>query len=73
MKKKKGPKSWNGPVMVNSQLLLTSTMGDLVTVDPVAGTITSMHKLAGPADLPPIAFGGSLLVLTRDATLTAYR
>jgi outer membrane protein assembly factor BamB len=73
MKKKKGPKSWNGPVMVNSQLLLTSTVGDLITVDPVAGAISSMHKLAGPADLPPIAVDGSLLALTRDATLTAYR
>jgi outer membrane protein assembly factor BamB len=72
VKKKKGPKAWNGPVMVNGQLLLTSTHGDLLTVDPVAGNATSNFKLAGPADLPPIAVGGSLLVLTRDATLTAY-
>ncbi len=71
-KKKKGPKTWNGPVMVNSQLLLTSTAGDLIMVDPVAGAISGKVKLAAPADLPPIAVGGSLLVLTRDATLTAY-
>jgi outer membrane protein assembly factor BamB len=71
-KKKSGPKTWNGPVMVNSQLLLTSTTGDLIMVDPVAGAISGKFKLAGPADLPPIAVGGSLLVLTRDATLTAY-
>jgi outer membrane protein assembly factor BamB len=72
LKKKKGPRTWNGPVMVNGQLLLTSTLGDLITVDPVAGAISSMQKLAGPADLPPIAVDGQLLVLTRDATLTAY-
>jgi len=72
-KKKKGPKTWNGPVMVNGLLLLTSTMGDLITVDPVAGVITGTQKLAGPADLPPIAVDGQLLMLTRDATLTAYR
>ena len=71
-KKKKGPKTWNGPVMVNGLLLLTSTLGDLITVDPVAGAITGTQKLAGPADLPPIAVGGQLLMLTRDATLTAY-
>jgi outer membrane protein assembly factor BamB len=71
-KKKKGPKTWNGPVMVNGQLMLTSTLGDLITVDPVAGAISSTQKLAGPADLPPIAVDGQLLVLTRDATLTAY-
>jgi outer membrane protein assembly factor BamB len=73
VKKKKGPKTWNGPVMVNSELLLTSTQGDIITVDPVAGTISSKQKLPGPADLPPIAVGGSLLQLTRDAILTAYR
>jgi outer membrane protein assembly factor BamB len=71
-KKKKGPKTWNGPVMVNSQLLLTSTVGDLIMVDPATGAISSTQKLGRPADLPPIAIGGSLLVLTRDATLTAY-
>lgn len=73
MKKKKGPKTWNGPIMVNNELLLTSTLGDIITVDPVAGRISSRQKLAGPADLPPIAVGGSLLQLTRDAVLTAYR
>jgi outer membrane protein assembly factor BamB len=71
-KKKKGPKAWNGPVMVNGQLLLTSTEGDLITVDPVAGAVHSTQKLSGPADMPPIAVNGQLLVLTRDATLTAY-
>jgi outer membrane protein assembly factor BamB len=72
MKKKKGPKTWNGPIMVNNLLLLTSTLGDVITVDPAAGTISSHQKLAGPADLPPIAVGGQLLQLTRNAVLTAY-
>ncbi len=71
-KKKKGPKTWNGPTMVNNALVLTSTLGDVITVDPLAGKIGARHKLAGPADLPPIAVGGQLLQLTRDAVLTAY-
>jgi len=52
--------------------VLTSTLGDVITVDPVAAQISARHKLAGPADLPPIAVGGQLLQLTRDAILTAY-
>lgn len=72
MKKKSGPKDWNGPVMVNNELLLTSTHGDIVTVDPVKGVVSSTEKLAGPADLPPVTVGGSLLQLTRNAVLTAY-
>ena len=73
-KKKKDPQTWNGPVMVNSQLLLTSTEGELLIINPDDGSTLGSQKLAKgePADLPPIAVGGSLYVLTRDATLTAY-
>jgi outer membrane protein assembly factor BamB len=73
MKKKKTPRTFNGPVLVNGQLLFTTNLGELVTVDPVAGTLGTITKLAGgPADLAPLAAGGKLLVLTRDAALTAY-
>ena len=37
------------------------------------GKINSIAKLSGPADITPIAAGGMLLQLTRDATLTAYQ
>jgi outer membrane protein assembly factor BamB len=72
MKKKRQPKSWSGPVMVNGKLLLTSSMGDLVMVDPVSGKIGDQVKLAGPADLPPVAAAGILVQLTRNAILTVY-
>ena len=72
MKKKKHPLLWTGPVLVNGSLLLTSSLGTLAMVDPVAGAISSVAKLAGPADMAPIAAGGLLVQLTRDARLTAY-
>jgi len=59
-------------VMVNGLLLLTNDQGELAFVDPTSGSITSTAKLLAPADLTPIAAAGKLLVLTRDATLTAY-
>jgi len=71
-KKKKKPIAWTGPVMVNGLLLLTNDQGELAFVDPTSGSITSTAKLLAPADLTPIAAAGKLLVLTRDATLTAY-
>ncbi len=70
--KKKHPRSWNGPMLVNGHLLLTSDLGDLLSVDPVTGTAGNMSKLAGPADMLPIAANGALLMLTRDAILTSY-
>ena len=71
-KKKKAAVLWYGPTLVNGTLLLTSNYGDLALVDPVAGAVKSIAKLEGPADMPPIAAGGLLLQLTRDAKLTAY-
>jgi hypothetical protein len=58
--------------MVGGRLLFTSNYGDIAFVDPVAGALKSTGKLAGPADMPPIAAAGLLVQLTRDATLTAY-
>jgi outer membrane protein assembly factor BamB len=73
MRKKKHPELWTGPALVNGSLLLTSNLGNLAVVDPVAGAISSVIRLAGPADMTPIAAGGLLVQLTRDAKLTAYR
>ncbi len=71
-KKKKQPMLWSGPILVNNQLVLTNDFGEIAFVDPIAGQIKSIAKLERLADMPPIAAGGLLLQLTRDATLTAY-
>jgi outer membrane protein assembly factor BamB len=72
VKKKKNPIAWAGPVMVNSMLVLTNDHGELAMVDPVEGAIKSTLKIDGPADMAPITAGGFLLLLTRNAALTAY-
>jgi outer membrane protein assembly factor BamB len=72
MKNKKGPQLWVGPVMVNGVLLLTNSLGEIAMVDPVAGKINAISKLAAAADMTPIAADGMLIQLTRDAQLTAY-
>jgi outer membrane protein assembly factor BamB len=73
IKKKKGARAFNGPVMVNGQLLFTTSLGELASVDPVMGTLGQITRLSGgPADLAPIAVGGTMLVLTRNAALTNY-
>jgi len=73
MKKKKGPRSFNGPIMVNGQLLFTTSLGEIAFVDPLAGAMGPVQKITGgPADLTPLAAGGALFALTRDAALTSY-
>jgi outer membrane protein assembly factor BamB len=71
-KSKSGPRNWNGPVMVNGQLLFTDSLGEMMSVDPVTGALGAVSRLAGPADLTPVVSGGEMLILTRDAVLTAY-
>jgi outer membrane protein assembly factor BamB len=71
-KPKKQPLLWVGPVMINGLLVLTSDFGDVLYVDPVAGKIQALEQLKSPADMTPIAAGGLLVQLTRDAKLTAF-
>jgi outer membrane protein assembly factor BamB len=73
MKKKTGPVQWAGPVLVDSQLVLTSSDGEIAFVDAVQGKMKTLAKFpAHAADLPPIVAGGLMLQLTRDGKLTAY-
>jgi outer membrane protein assembly factor BamB len=71
-KKKGGPILWTGPALVNGMLVLTSDHGEVAVVDAVSGATKETAKLGAPADMPPIAAGGVLLQLTRNAKLTAY-
>jgi outer membrane protein assembly factor BamB len=73
MKKKKKPRAYHGPVMVNGQLMFTTSLGEIALVDPVSGAPGPITKLNfGPADLAPVVAGGALFVLTRNGELTAY-
>jgi outer membrane protein assembly factor BamB len=72
LKKKKNPIAWNGPVMLNNMLVLTNDHGEIAFVDPIAGRIRSTAKIDGPADMTPVTAGGMMVLLTRNASLTAY-
>lgn len=72
MKEQKNPITWSGPTLVNGTLVAVSDHGEAALVDALSGKLKQTIKLGAPADLPPIAAGGVLLQLTRDARLTAY-
>ena len=74
MKKQMNPISWAGPTLVNGLLLLVSDHGEAALVDPVAGELKQIKKLGSNAvaEMTPLAAGGLLLQLTRNAKLTAY-
>ncbi len=71
--KKKEPISWAGPILLNGQLVVVSSYGSMTMLDVTDGSIVGERKLRAPASQVPIVVNGTLLVLTDDGFLSAYR
>lgn len=63
----------SGPIMVNSQLLVTSSDGTVYTVSPQNGKILNQISLKSAISTAPVAAGGAVVFVTDDADLIAYR
>lgn len=72
-KKKQDPLSWSGPVLAGGRLILVSTEGDLVYVNPVDGSILSSQEMDSSISLSPVVANNMLYILDDDGRLTAYR
>lgn len=72
-KKKQDPLSWSGPVLAGGRLILVSTEGDLVYVNPVDGSILSSQEMDSSMSLSPVVANNMLYILDDDGRLTAYR
>ena len=71
--KKKNKISWTGPVMAGSRLVLVNSEGKVIAVAPQTGTIIGWDDLGDKGALPPIVLEGTLLFLTENGNLIAYR
>lgn len=67
------PVVWAGPVLAGGRLIAVSSDGRMYDIAPDSGKITRQDKISGQADLAPIVADNTLLVLTKDGVLTAYR
>jgi outer membrane protein assembly factor BamB len=65
--------SWTGPVMAGGRLAVTSSYGDLVWVSPVTGDVLATEEMPDGISIPPVISGNTMLVLTEDGFLIAYR
>jgi hypothetical protein len=65
--------NWTGPVLAGGRLILVSTEGDLVNVDPSDGSIQSKQELNGGMSLSPVVANNMLYILDDDGHLAAYR
>ncbi|MEM6486821.1 MAG: PQQ-binding-like beta-propeller repeat protein [Pseudomonadota bacterium] len=67
------PITYSGPVLVEGRILVTSSLGELLVFDGVAGQAVKTVELGGGSVTGPVVADGTVYVLTDDAVLEAYR
>ncbi len=66
-----GSNVWSGPVLAGGKLWLTSSKGQLVSVEATTGKIAATVNLGQPTYIAPIVAGSRMFVLTDNAKLIA--
>lgn len=69
---KKGTTLWKGPLLAGSNAVVVSSRGDIVFVDLQSGTIKNSIEF-DECSVAPIVVNNTLLFLTNDADLVAYK
>ncbi len=71
--KKKKPIHWTGPALAGDRLILGSSNELALSVSPYTGEILGRQSLSGALSVAPSVAGGTVFVITDDATLVALR
>ncbi len=67
------PIVWAGPVLAGKRLFVVSNMGEMDEISPLDGKILSTERLGSDTSIAPIVADNTLLVLTNDGELSAWR
>lgn len=70
---KSGPIEWSGPLLVSGKLLLVSSTGEGIEIDPITGKAGEKFDLSGSTLIAPVEAGGIVYILTDDGTLEALK
>ncbi|MCC6718629.1 MAG: PQQ-binding-like beta-propeller repeat protein [Acetobacteraceae bacterium] len=71
--KQKEPITWAGPVLAGGRLFLGNSLGTAVLLDPANGAVAGTFPLPGALTLAPVVAGGTMYMVTDNATLLALR
>jgi outer membrane protein assembly factor BamB len=71
-RRKRDPITWGGPVVAGGRVLIAGNNGEMLEFSP-EGEPMSRLKLPGPTLLAPAIFGGTMYLLTEEASLVAVR
>jgi len=72
-KKRKGRIVWSGPILAGERLIVVSSHGRLVTINPFDGEIIDEKKVSDDVYISPIIANETVYVLSDKAKLTALR
>jgi outer membrane protein assembly factor BamB len=70
---KEGRISWTGPVLAGDRLILTSSLGTMLTVSPITGEIIKEEELPDAVSITPVLSGDTMILATENGDLIAYR
>ncbi|NBB17162.1 PQQ-binding-like beta-propeller repeat protein [Caulobacter sp. SLTY] len=73
IKKTKDKSLFFGPVLASDKLVVVSSDGRALSINPKTGETTKTLKIGGPALITPVAAGGMVYVVTDKAELVAIR
>ena len=62
---------WTGPILASNRLVVVSSRGEATSLDPKTGAVNGTLRIGDRALISPIAFGGSIYVVTDNAELVA--
>ncbi|MDQ2879674.1 MAG: PQQ-like beta-propeller repeat protein [Pseudomonadota bacterium] len=69
----KDPLTWYGPVLAGNRLILTNSLGNIVTASPDDGHVTETIPTKVPFSLAPIVANSTLYTLDEKGRITAWR
>jgi outer membrane protein assembly factor BamB len=73
MEEKSGRLVWTGPVLVSDRLIVVSSAGKAVSFSPYTGAILGEEELPAGVTIAPIVADGTVLFVTKEGDLIAYR
>jgi outer membrane protein assembly factor BamB len=68
-----GKITWAGPVLASNRIILAGSNGESFSLSPYSGKILGKVEMPDGVTISPIVAQDSLLFLTDDAELVAYR
>lgn len=72
-KARKHPVIWSSPLLADNRLILMSSSGRALALNPKTGATLKDLKLGGPGLIGPIAAHGKVYAVTDEADLVAFR